>query len=42
MLRASTRPIHFGVHSEVADVYKMTPEEGLPATLDDLVAAAAD
>ena len=34
-------PIYFGVHSEVADFYKMTPEEELPATLDYLVASAA-
>jgi len=34
-------PIYFGVHSAVADFYKMTPEEELPATLDYLVASAA-
>ncbi len=34
-------PIYFGVHSEVAAFYKMTPEEELPATLDYLVASAA-
>jgi len=26
-------PIYFGVHSEVADFYKMTPEEELPAKM---------
>jgi len=34
-------PIFFGVHAEVADFYKMTPDEELPSTLDYLVAAAA-
>jgi hypothetical protein len=34
-------PVYFGVHSKVADFYKMTPEEDLPATLDFLVVAAA-
>jgi hypothetical protein len=34
-------PVYFGVHSEVAGFYKMTPEEPLPSTLDYLVAAAA-
>lgn len=34
-------PIYFGVHAEVADFYKMKPDEELPSTLDYLVAAAA-
>ncbi len=35
------QPISFGVHSEVASFYQMTPDEPLPSTLDYLVAAAA-
>lgn len=34
-------PIVFGVHSKVADFYKMKPDEQLPSTLDLLVVAAA-
>lgn len=36
-------PIHFGVHSEIAEHYKVDPEihEPHPATLDYVVAAAA-
>ncbi|MDQ7820174.1 MAG: hypothetical protein QN173_02615 [Armatimonadota bacterium] len=35
------QPIVFGVHSEVASFYKISPDEPLPSTLDYLVAAAA-
>ncbi len=35
------QPVYFGVHSEVASFYQITPDEQLPSTLDYLVAAAA-
>jgi hypothetical protein len=40
-LASLEQPVYFGVHSEVAAFYRMTPDEPLPSTLDYLVAAAA-
>jgi hypothetical protein len=41
-LPAAKNPIHFGVHSEVAEHYKVSPDvsEPRPATLDYVIAAA--
>jgi len=34
-------PVRYGMHSGLKAVYKMTPEEELPSTLDHLIAAVA-
>jgi hypothetical protein len=41
-LPAAEEPIHFGVHSEVAEHYKVSPDvsEPRPTTLDYVIAAA--
>ena len=41
-LPASEDPVHFGVHSEIAEHYKVSPEISEPrtATLDYVIAAA--
>ena len=41
-LPATREPVHFGVHSEVAEHYKVSPEvsEPRPTTLDYVIAAA--
>jgi len=41
-LPATEEPIHFGVHSEVAEHYKVSPDvsEPRPTTLDYVIAAA--
>lgn len=42
-LPATTEPVHFGVHSEVAEHYKVSPDVSEPraTTLDYVIAAAA-
>jgi hypothetical protein len=42
-LPATNEPVHFGVHSEVAEHYKVSPEVSEPraTTLDYVIAAAA-
>ena len=42
-LPATENPVHFGVHSEIAEHYKVSPQVSEPraATLDYLIAAAA-
>ena len=34
-------PVRYGLHSAIANFYKITPEEEIPATLDHLVGAVA-
>lgn len=38
-LEGFPEPIRYGVHSNIAAFYKMTPKEELPATLDHLIGA---
>lgn len=42
-LPATTEPVHFGVHSEIAAHYGVSPEvsEPRPTTLDFVISAAA-